>query len=98
MEAVPARDVERYHAAALEMVDEARRIVGPDAIVGLSTHDEAQIEAAARTSATYIAVGPIYGTATKATGYTARGLDLVRRAALMLASLALGEIARKRDV
>jgi fructose-1,6-bisphosphatase/inositol monophosphatase family enzyme len=29
MEAVPARDVERYHAAALEMVDEARRIVGP---------------------------------------------------------------------
>ena len=32
-------------------------------------------------SATYIAVGPIYGTATKDTGYTARGLDLVRRAA-----------------
>ena len=63
-------------------VDDARRIVGPDAIVGISTHDEAQIDAAARTSATYIAVGPIYGTATKDTGYTARGLDLVRRAAL----------------
>ena len=62
-------------------VDEARRIVGPDAIVGLSTHDEAQIAAAARTSATYIAVGPIYGTATKDTGYSARGLELVRRAA-----------------
>ena len=62
-------------------VDDARRIVGADAIVGLSTHDEAQIEAAARTSATYIAVGPIYGTATKDTGYSARGLDLVRRAA-----------------
>ena len=29
MEAVSARDVERYHAAALEMADEARRIVGP---------------------------------------------------------------------
>ena len=29
MDAVPARDVERYHGAALEMVDEARRIVGP---------------------------------------------------------------------
>jgi len=63
-------------------VKEARRILGPDAIIGLSTHDEAQIEAAARTSATYIAVGPIYGTATKDTGYTARGLDLVRKAAL----------------
>jgi thiamine-phosphate pyrophosphorylase len=65
-------------------VEEARRIVGPDAIVGISTHDEVQIDAAARTSASYIAVGPIYGTATKDTGYTARGLDLVRRAALAL--------------
>jgi thiamine-phosphate pyrophosphorylase len=63
-------------------VEDARRILGPDAVIGLSTHDEAQIEEAARTSATYIAVGPIYGTATKDTGYTARGLDLVRRAAL----------------
>lgn len=62
-------------------VEDVRRILGPDAIVGLSTHDEAQIDAAARTSASYIAVGPIYGTATKDTGYTARGLDLVRRAA-----------------
>jgi thiamine-phosphate pyrophosphorylase len=62
-------------------VDEARAIVGPDVIVGLSTHDEPQIAAAVRTSATYIAVGPIYGTTTKDTGYSARGLDLVRRAA-----------------
>ncbi len=57
------------------------RSLGPDAIVGLSTHTDAQIAAAARTTATYIAVGPIYGTATKDTGYTARGLDLVRMAA-----------------
>jgi thiamine-phosphate pyrophosphorylase len=64
-------------------VDEARRILGPDAIIGLSTHDESQIDAATRTSATYIAVGPIYGTATKDTGYSARGLELVRRAAGM---------------
>lgn len=62
-------------------VDEARQIVGPDAIVGLSTHTDAQIAAAARTTATYIAVGPIYGTATKQTGFTARGLALVRMAA-----------------
>jgi thiamine-phosphate pyrophosphorylase len=61
-------------------VDEARLVVGADAIVGLSTHDEAQIERAARTSATYVAVGPIYGTATKDTGYSARGLALVRHA------------------
>jgi thiamine-phosphate pyrophosphorylase len=62
-------------------VEEARRIVGPGAIVGVSTHDAAQIAAAAQSSATYLAVGPIYPTATKDTGYSARGLDLVRHAA-----------------
>lgn len=65
-------------------VDEARLILGPAAIIGVSTHDETQIDAAARTTATYIAVGPVYGTATKDTGYQARGLDLVRRAAATL--------------
>lgn len=65
-------------------VEEARQILGDSAIVGLSTHDEAQIEAAARTSASYVAVGPIYGTVTKDTGYQPRGLDLVRRAATIL--------------
>lgn len=61
-------------------VDEVRRIMGDTAIVGLSTHDDRQIEAAMRSRATYVAVGPIYGTSTKETGYDARGLDLVRRA------------------
>ena len=61
--------------------DDARQVVGAGAIVGVSTHDDEQIERAAVTSATYIAVGPIYGTSTKDTGYTARGLDLVRAAA-----------------
>lgn len=62
-------------------VGEARALLGPAAIIGISTHDVAQIEAAARTEATYLAVGPIYATATKDTGYSARGLELVRLAA-----------------
>jgi len=62
-------------------VEDVRAIVGADAIVGVSTHDERQIEEAARSSATYVAVGPIYSTATKDTGYTARGLALVSHAA-----------------
>ena len=62
-------------------VEEVRAILGPRAIVGISTHDQAQIDAALRSSATYIAVGPIYGTDTKDTGYTPRGLALVRHAA-----------------
>jgi len=59
-------------------VEDVRRITGTGLIVGVSTHDAAQLAAAAATTADYVAVGPIYGTATKDTGYTARGLDLVR--------------------
>jgi thiamine-phosphate diphosphorylase len=62
-------------------VADVRRIVGSAAVVGISTHDEAQIDAALETDASYLAVGPIFGTATKDTGYTARGLDLIRYAA-----------------
>jgi thiamine-phosphate pyrophosphorylase len=62
-------------------VAETRAILGPDAIVGISTHDMMQVDAAAQTTATYVAVGPIYATATKETGYSARGLGLVRHAA-----------------
>ena len=62
-------------------VEDARAFLGPEAIIGVSTHDAAQIDAAATTSASYIAVGPIYATTTKETGYSARGLELVRRAA-----------------
>ena len=62
-------------------VEDARRILGTDALIGISTHGERQIAAAAATSASYIAVGPIFSTSTKDTGYTARGLHLVRLAA-----------------
>jgi len=74
-------------------VEEARRIVGRDAIVGVSTHDEAQVAAAVATSADYLAVGPIYGTATKDTGYSARGLDLLRRALRLSSGQAAGASA-----
>jgi thiamine-phosphate pyrophosphorylase len=60
---------------------QARAIVGPDALVGVSTHSRDQIAEAASTPASYIAVGPVFGTATKDTGYDAVGLELVRQAA-----------------
>ncbi len=58
-----------------------RAIVGVDRLVGVSTHDREQIDDALRGDASYLAVGPIFRTATKDTGYTPRGLDLVRYAA-----------------
>lgn len=59
----------------------ARRLLGAAATVGYSTHTVLQIEAAVQEPVTYIAVGPIFGTATKATGYEAVGLELVAEAA-----------------
>jgi thiamine-phosphate pyrophosphorylase len=58
-----------------------RRIVGAGALVGLSTHDMAQLEHAVLEPVNYVAIGPVYRTTTKATGYQAVGLDLVRAAA-----------------
>src|SRR5258705_8558279 len=46
-------------------VEEARAICGPDRWVGVSTHSLEQLAAADRTSADYIALGPIFPTATK---------------------------------
>ena len=61
-------------------VADARAMLGPDAIIGYSTHTVAQIEAALLEPVTYIAVGPVFGTRSKATGYEAVGLPLVREA------------------
>ena len=61
--------------------DAARRIVGRERIVGLSTHTTAQVDAAVREPVNYIAIGPVFGTASKATGYDAVGLAMVQQAA-----------------
>jgi thiamine-phosphate pyrophosphorylase len=60
---------------------EAREILGPDAIIGLSTHTTEQVEAALEAGiADYISVGPVWETPTKE-GRPAAGLELVEHAA-----------------
>jgi thiamine-phosphate pyrophosphorylase len=59
---------------------DARIRLGPDAILGVSTHDSSQFARATQEPASYIAVGPIFGTRTKDTGYAPVGLELVRAA------------------
>ena len=58
----------------------ARRLLGPAAVIGLSTHDATQVATAVRLSVSYLAVGPVYETRTKDTGYGGVGLEGVRRA------------------
>lgn len=57
-----------------------RSLVGPDPIVGFSTHTREQVDRAAALPITYLAVGPVFATGTKDTGYSPVGLDLVRYA------------------
>lgn len=74
--------------------DEARALVGPDLLIGCSTHSAAQIEAAAEQDVDYIAVGPVHKTPTKP-GRPAAGLGPVRHAAEHAAQpwFAIGGIA-----
>jgi thiamine-phosphate pyrophosphorylase len=60
--------------------EEARALLGPEAIIGLSTHSEEQIAASAGRPVDYISVGPIWETPTKA-GRPGVGLELVTHAA-----------------
>lgn len=55
----------------------ARALLGEAAVVGVSTHTPAQIAVACALPVQYLAVGPVFGTRTKATGYEPVGLGLV---------------------
>lgn len=70
-----------------------RRIVGADAIVGLSTHTSSQIDRALAEPIDYLAIGPVFGTATKATGYDPIGFERVRTAAAAARPRALPVVA-----
>ena len=62
----------------------ARSILGGAAVIGISTHSPDQVRRAARMAVDYIAVGPIFGTSTKDTGYREVGTALVREAAAIV--------------
>lgn len=72
----------------------ARRLLPPGRILGVSTHNREQAEAARLAGADYIGFGPMFPTGTKDTGYTPRGLEGLRevRAAISLPILAIGGI------
>jgi len=72
----------------------ARLLLGPERLLGVSTHDPGQAEAAQRAGADYIGFGPMFATGTKDTGYAARGLDAIReiRKVVALPILAVGGI------
>jgi len=61
-------------------VERARALCGGTCWIGVSTHDLDQVREADRSSADYVAVGPVYPTATKDRPEPVVGVDFVRRA------------------
>ena len=58
----------------------ARRILGPDRWLGVSTHNPEQLAEADKASADYLAIGPIFATTSKANPDPVVGLEGLRRA------------------
>ncbi|MGL5269816.1 MAG: thiamine phosphate synthase [Selenomonadaceae bacterium] len=90
-----AVDADGVHIGQTDLPPAAvRRLVGPAKVIGLSTHNLEQLQAANAMGnlIDYIGVGPVFPTATKATA--AVGLDYVRQAAhsSLLPYVAIGGI------
>ena len=60
--------------------ESARRIIGSARWLGVSTHNPEQLAEADKTSADYLAIGPVFATASKANPDPVVGLEGVRRA------------------
>jgi thiamine-phosphate pyrophosphorylase len=77
-------DIARILEAGLHLgqddlpVSLARKVVGDSALVGLSTHNRAQLEAGEREPADYLALGPIFGTASKENPDPVVGVETLR--------------------
>ena len=79
-------------------VEQARKVIGPDRWVGVSTHNLEQFEKAAASSADYIAVGPIFHTSSKANPDPVVGTELLPRVRALTGKpiVAIGGITLER--
>jgi thiamine-phosphate pyrophosphorylase len=80
---------------------QVRPILGETALVGLSTHSEAQVQAALMQPIDYLAIGPVFATASKARPDPVVGLAGVAMAAALarphgIPVVAIGGITRER--
>jgi thiamine-phosphate pyrophosphorylase len=78
--------------------EDARRLLGPEAVIGRSTHSLEQLERAAVEPVDYVAFGPVFGTGTKRDPDPVVGLDLLRAARALSARplVAIGGIDASR--
>lgn len=92
-----AADFEGVHVGQDDLSPQsARKIVGPNRWLGVSTHNPAQVVEADKSSADYVAIGPVFGTASKANPDPVVGLEGVREARNLTSKplVAIGGITR----
>lgn len=76
-----AADFDGLHVGQDDLSPEAaRRIIGPGRWLGVSTHNPEQLADADKTSADYLAIGPVFATPSKTNPDPVVGLAGVRRA------------------
>jgi thiamine-phosphate pyrophosphorylase len=75
-----------------------RRIAGDKLIIGFSTHNEEQLRAGDRQPVDYLAIGPIFGTASKENPDAVVGVEELRRLRAVTTKplVAIGGITRAR--
>lgn len=78
-------------------ISDVRTIMGPDKLIGISTHNVEQVRAANETDADYIAVGPVFATTSKFKPDPVVGLEFVRQARALTNKpiVAIGGMTRK---
>lgn len=75
-----ALDADGVHVGQDDLpVAQARRILGPEAVIGLSTHSDRQVEAADRLQPDYIGFGPIFAPGSKTDHDPIVGIDALKR-------------------
>ncbi len=92
-----AADFEGLHVGQDDLSPEsARRIIGPERWLGVSTHNPEQLAEADKTSADYVAIGPVFATSSKANPDPVIGLEGVRQARTLTRKplVAIGGITR----
>ncbi len=92
-----ASDFDGLHVGQDDLSPEsARRIIGPDRWLGVSTHNPEQLAHADKTSADYLAIGPVFATSSKANPDPVIGLEGVRRARALTSKplVAIGGVTR----
>jgi thiamine-phosphate pyrophosphorylase len=92
-----ACDADGVHLGQEDLPLAAGRKLMGNRIVGISTHDLAQAREAEQNGADYIGFGPMFGTATKDTGLSARGIAMLQeiRAAVKIPIVAIGGITEQ---